>query len=197
MVLRGESLPTSRTHTFTTHQNNQRNVTVDIVHGDHLLARKNTLIGRFVLPQIRVARAGDVKIEITFSVDKNGLISVSAKDDYTGKTNQIKLQNDLEITQNEMLQIKQQKEEIRAETIQVHLQEILEKGSAQLAALEEDILLLSHTNSPTGNVLQRIAIILKDALSSQNEGDVDYAIREYQRVRMQNIAEIDNLKAVI
>ncbi|KAH9411805.1 heat shock protein 70 [Ordospora pajunii] len=85
LIERNSSIPISKTETFTTYQNNQTAVTINIFEGNRTMCADNKRIGSFNLDGIIPAPAGVPKIEVTFEVDHNGVLKVTAKDTQTGK----------------------------------------------------------------------------------------------------------------
>ncbi len=92
MIPRNTTIPKKATETFTTAADNQPSVEVKVYQGERPMARDNKLIGTFHLDGIPPAMRGTPQIEVTFDIDANGVLSVSAKDRGTGKQNQIRIE---------------------------------------------------------------------------------------------------------
>ena len=86
------TIPTKKTKTYSTAQDNQPSVEIHILQGERPMARDNRSVGRFVLSDIPPARRGEPQIEVTFDIDANGILSVSAKDKGTGKEQSIRIE---------------------------------------------------------------------------------------------------------
>jgi len=89
MIERNTTIPTRRSEIFTTASDNQPEVEIHVLQGERAMASDNKSLGRFKLPGIAPARRGVPQIEVTFDIDANGIVSVSAKDLGTGKTQQV------------------------------------------------------------------------------------------------------------
>ena len=92
MIDRNTTVPTKKSQTFSTAEDNQQAVTIRVFQGEREMAADNKILGQFDLIGIPAARRGVPQIEVTFDIDANGLVSVSAKDKGTGKEQQIRIQ---------------------------------------------------------------------------------------------------------
>ncbi len=89
LIRRNTTIPTRRAKYFSTADDNQRAVDIHVVQGERQFARDNKTLGRFRLDGIAPARRGVPQIEVTFDIDANGIVNVSAKDLGTGKEQHI------------------------------------------------------------------------------------------------------------
>jgi molecular chaperone DnaK len=92
MIDRNTTIPTKKTQTYSTAEDNQNAVTIRVFQGEREMAADNKMLGQFDLIGIPPAPRGVPQVEVTFDIDANGIVNVSAKDKGTGKEQQIKIQ---------------------------------------------------------------------------------------------------------
>jgi len=92
MIDRNTTIPTKKSQVFSTAEDNQQAVTIRVFQGEREMASDNKMLGQFDLVGIPPARRGVPQVEVTFDIDANGIVNVSAKDKGTGKEQQIKIQ---------------------------------------------------------------------------------------------------------
>jgi len=105
------TIPSKKTETFTTAADNQPSVEIHVIQGERPMAKDNKTIGRFHLDGLPPAPRGIPQIEVTFDIDANGILSVSAKDKATNKQQSIRIEASSGLTDNE---IKRMKDEAKA-----------------------------------------------------------------------------------
>lgn len=115
IVEKNTTIPTSQQQVFSTAEDNQTSVTIAVYQGERPMARDNKLLGQFELSGIVPAKRGVPQIEITFSLNANGILEVAAKDKTTGKEQKITVTNSGGLSKEEIEQMKQEAEKYAEE----------------------------------------------------------------------------------
>jgi len=110
LIPKNTTYPTSKSQIFSTAADNQTSVEIHVLQGERPMAKDNKSLGRFILDGIPPAPRGVPQIEVTFDIDANGILNVSAKDKATGKTQSIRIEGSTGISQEELERLKKEAE---------------------------------------------------------------------------------------
>jgi molecular chaperone DnaK len=110
MIPKNTPIPTSKKEIFTTAADNQTAVEIHVVQGERPMAQDNKTLARFILDGIPPAPRGVPQIEVSFDIDINGILTVTAKDKATGKEQKVRIENSLSLSQEEIEKMKKEAE---------------------------------------------------------------------------------------
>jgi len=178
------TIPTKKSEVFTTAADNQPSVEIHILQGERSMAKDNKTIGRFHLDGIPSARRGTPQIEVTFDIDANGILNVSAKDKATGKSQSIRIEASSGLTDAEIKRMKDEaqvnaeadsKEKERVDKLN-HADSLIFQTEKQLEDLGDK--LPADKKAPIEAALEK----LKDAHKAQDIAGIDAATAELNSV---------------
>jgi molecular chaperone DnaK len=115
LIQSNTTIPTKRSEVFSTAADNQPSVEIHVIQGERPMAKDNKTIGRFILDGIPPAQRGTPQIEVTFDIDANGILNVSAKDKGTGREQKIRIEASSGLTTEEIERMKAEAEKFKEE----------------------------------------------------------------------------------
>jgi len=111
MITRNTTVPAKKTEIYTTAENNQPGVEINVLQGERPMATDNKSLGRFKLEGIPPMRAGQAQIEVTFDIDANGILHVTAKEKTSGKESSIRIENTTTLDKSDVERMVKEAEE--------------------------------------------------------------------------------------
>ena len=140
IIQKNTTIPTKGQQTFSTAEDNQPAVTIKVFQGERELVQHNKLLGEFNLEGIAPARRGQPQIEVTFDIDANGIMNISAKDKSTGKENKITIKSDSGLSKEQIEQmIRDAEANAEADKKQRELIEARNSAEAQIHEVRKDL----------------------------------------------------------
>ncbi|HOL90418.1 MAG TPA: molecular chaperone DnaK [Candidatus Pacearchaeota archaeon] len=168
--------PVSKTQVFSTAADNQTSVEIHVLQGERPMAQDNKTLGRFILDGIPPAPRGVPQIEVTFDIDSNGILNVSAKDKATGKSQSIRIESSIGISKEEVERMKKEAE--------MYAEEDKKKKE------------LIDARNLADNLIYTCEKTLRDAgdkIKEENKKEIETKIEELKKVKdSDNIDEIKN-----
>ena len=171
LIDRNTTIPTTKSQIFSTAADGQTSVEVHVLQGEREMAAGNKTLGRFQLTGIAPAPRGVPQIEVTFNIDRNGIVNVSAKDLGTGNEQKVTITSSTNLSEEE---IKQRVKEA-------------EQYAAEDKKRKEEVETLNHADSMIFEVDKQLKE-LGDKLSAEDKATVENELAEFKKVRETNDA---------
>jgi molecular chaperone DnaK len=172
MIDRNTTIPTKKSQVFSTAEDNQNAVTIRVFQGEREMAADNKMLGQFDLVGIPPAPRGVPQIEVTFDIDANGIVNVSAKDKGTGKEQQIRIQASGGLADSDIERMVKEAEQFAEEDKK-------RRGAAEAKNNAESLIhstekqLAEHGDKVSAEVKQEIETAIAEAKTAVESGDAD------------------------
>ncbi len=184
LIEKNTTIPTRKSEVFTTAQDNQPAVGVHVLQGEREMAADNKTLGRFELTDIPPAPRGMPQIEVTFDIDANGIVNVSAKDTATGKGQSIQITASSGLSQEEIDRLVRDAEmNAEADRRKKSLVEARNQADALVYTTEKTLADVGDRLDPTGRSQVETALKnLKDAMNADNAEEIRRQTEELTRI---------------
>ncbi len=171
LIEKNTTIPTKKSQIFSTAADNQPAVTVRVLQGERAMAADNKLLGNFDLVGIPPAPRGTPQIEVTFDIDANGIVNVSAKDLGTGKEQKITVTSSNNLKDEEIEKMKKEAEE-HAEEDKKKKEEATVMNEAETLIFSTEKVLEEHKDKVDAKVKEEIEAKLKELKEAKEKGEV-------------------------
>jgi len=169
LITRNTTIPTSKSEVFSTAADGQTSVEVHVLQGERGMATENKSLGKFVLDGILPAPRGMPQVEVTFDIDSNGILNVSAKDRGTGKEQRITITGSSGLSKEDVEKLVEEAE-THAEEDKLLREEIETKNMAESMAYNAEKLIRENKESITEDLHEEISSKITTLRAAINEG---------------------------
>lgn len=170
LIPRNTTIPTKKSQVYSTAADNQTQVTITVFQGEREIARDNKLLGNFDLVGIPPSPRGIPQVEVTFDIDANGIVNVSASDKSTGKVQSIVIQSSGGLDKDQIEKMVREAEEMKAEDEKRKLQVEI-KNEADSLTYSTEKSLNDNRDKLTSEIIQEIETALTEVRNALNNND--------------------------
>lgn len=175
VIEKGTTIPVKKQQVFSTAEDNQPAVTIKVVQGEREFASDNKSLGLFELNGIPAAPKGVPQIEITFDIDANGILTVSAQDKGTGKTQEIKITGSSGLSETEINRMIKEAEASKSEDMKrKEIVELKNNIDANVSAMEKQISDLNSSGVNVNDDVKKELDLIKSELKKENQDKLFY-----------------------
>ena len=172
LIERNTTIPTKKTEVFSTAADNQPQVEVHVLQGERAMATDNRTLGKFILDGIPPAPRGMPQIEVTFDIDANGILNVSAKDKGTGKEQKVRIESSSGLSKEEVERMRQEAEHnAEADASRRRLAEARNKADQVVYEIEK--LVKEHGDKVDNKALGEIETKKQEVVDAKSGDDAD------------------------